>query len=60
MPGEVRIRVRYRTYATPWFDYLMVSKEEMAGILEDTGWGITGILASDTPAYVAIIEKRGT
>ncbi len=56
----MRIRVRYRTYVTPWFDYLMVSKEEMEEILEDTGWGVTRILESDTPAYIAVIEKQGT
>ncbi len=59
MPWHVRIRVRYRTYATPWFDYLMVSKGEMEEILDDTGWGVAESLESDTPAYIAVIKKRG-
>jgi hypothetical protein len=25
MPGQARIRVRYKKYVTPWFDLLMVS-----------------------------------
>src|SRR5437667_8471402 len=27
MPGELTIRVRYKKYTTPWFDYLIVSKK---------------------------------
>jgi len=56
MPGQVRIRVRYRKYVNPWFDYLFVSKEEMAWVLEDTGWVATRFLdAGDL--YIAVIEK---
>ncbi len=59
MPGQVRIRVRYRKYVTPWFDYLLVSKQEMRNILNGTGWGIERTLTSSkSPAYVAIIEKH--
>lgn len=57
MPGQVRIRIRYETYVTPWFDYLLVSPGEMAGVLEGTGWSIERILKSGTPAYIAIIRK---
>ncbi len=57
MPGQVRIRVRYRRHATPWFDYLMVSKEEMRGILADTGWRVSGFLDSEGSPYIAVIEK---
>jgi len=27
MPGEMKLRVRYKKYKTPWFGYLIVSKE---------------------------------
>ncbi len=57
MSGQLSIRVRYKKQATPWFDYLLVSKEEMKGILEGTGWKIRRIIAPSTPLYVAIIEK---
>jgi hypothetical protein len=57
MPGQVRIRIRYQTYVTPWFDYLLVSPSEMEGVLEGTGWSIERILKSRGPAYVAIIRK---
>jgi hypothetical protein len=59
MPGQVRMRIRYLTYATPWFDYLLVSKEEMMKILRGTSWRIKRIIPSKkSPAYVAIIEKE--
>ena len=58
MSGQIRIRVRFRDRATPWFDYLMVSQEELAGLLEGTGWRIARILDSDD-TYVAVIEKVG-
>jgi hypothetical protein len=61
MPGQVRIRIRYLTYASPWFDYLLVSRREMIKILHGTGWRIKRfILSKRSPAYVAIIEKEKT
>jgi SAM-dependent methyltransferase len=57
MPGQVRIRIRYETYVTPWFDYLLVSPDEMAGILDGTGWSIERILKSSGAPYIAVIRK---
>jgi SAM-dependent methyltransferase len=57
MPGQIRIRVRYRLHATPWFDYLMVSPEELAGILEATGWTLGQTIESED-TYIAVIEKE--
>jgi hypothetical protein len=36
LPGQLRIRIRYRRFQSAWFDYLLVSQEEMNGILQDT------------------------
>jgi SAM-dependent methyltransferase len=58
MVGQIRIRVRYQKYATPWFDYLMVSKEEMENILDGTDWRVTKFIDSDGPVYVAVIDKK--
>jgi len=58
MGGQVRMRVRYKKYATPWFDYLMVSKDEMENILDGTGWKVAKYIDSEGPAYIAIIEKK--
>jgi SAM-dependent methyltransferase len=57
MGGQVRIRIRYRCYMTPWMDYLFVSKKELAAILEGTGWRATRFFDADGGRYVAVIEK---
>jgi SAM-dependent methyltransferase len=56
MSGQIRIRVRYRDQATPWFDYLMVSQQELEGLLDGTGWQLDRVLESED-TYVAIIDK---
>jgi hypothetical protein len=58
MAGQIKRRVRYKKYATPWFDYLLVSQKEMTGIVEGTGWKISKFIESkDRPQYIAVIEK---
>ena len=56
MSGQIRLRVRYRDHATPWFDYLMVSQDELEGLLDATGWQLDRVLESED-TYVAIIDK---
>ncbi len=58
MAGQVRISVRYRRYATPWFDYLFVSRDEMRKILDGTGWKASHFLSSKGPMDIAIIQKQ--
>jgi len=58
MARQVRIRIRYRKYVTPWFDYLLVSKGEMREILENTGWEARDFLDGQEGLYIAIIEKE--
>ncbi len=57
MAGQLRLRVRYLTHATPWFDYLLVSKDEMRQIVAGTGWRISRCFDSKRSVYVAVIEK---
>jgi hypothetical protein len=57
MSGQVRIRVRYEMYVGKWFDYLIVSREEMEQILLGTGWKIREFLNSGGPQYAPIIAK---
>jgi len=57
MGGQARIRVRFGKYATKWFDYLMVSKEEMEEIISGTGWKVRKFIDSEGADCVAIIEK---
>ena len=59
MPGQLRIRLRYRHLATPWLDWLQVSEMELVELLDGTGWRLARTLGSG-PSYVAIIEKAAT
>ncbi|MGQ9609581.1 MAG: class I SAM-dependent methyltransferase [bacterium] len=58
MPGQAKIRVRYERYSTPWFDYLLVSKDEMINVVNGTGWKIDNFISSDGSAYIGIITKE--
>ena len=60
MSGQVRIRLRYEKYAGKWFDYLMVSREEMEQILLGTKWKIGEFMESGGSHYIAIITKTLT
>ncbi len=57
MPGQLKIRVRYQTYITPWFDYLLVSPREMERLLKGTGWRVAKTFRSKGSAYAAVIER---
>jgi len=58
MSGQVRIRVRYQGYKGKWFDFLMVSKEELTQILSNTGWKVRKFLDTGASYYTAIIKKE--
>jgi len=58
MAGQLRLRVRFRKFVGRWFDYLIVSREEMEEILKGTGWKIKEFVDSDGSAYIAVIEKE--
>ncbi len=58
MGGQLRIRVRFKKYVTPWFDYLMVSKKEMKEILKDTGWQVHRFLVGKNGMYIAVLVKK--
>lgn len=57
LSGQIRIRIRYKNYNTPWFDYLYVSKIEMKQIIEGTGWHIGNYIDTPGPGYIAVLEK---
>ena len=59
MSGQLKLRIRYRQYATPWFDYLFISKAEIEDLLDGTAWRVEHYIdAANTPTYVAILSKR--
>ena len=56
MAGQIRIRIRHRAAATPWFDYLLVSPDEMAELAESGGWRVRRFVRDDGPLYVGVLE----
>lgn len=58
MAGQIRLRIRYKNCIGEWFDYLMVSKNEMKEILKGTGWKVKKFIYSRGPVYIAVIEKK--
>jgi hypothetical protein len=58
LPGQLRIRIRYRRIKGAWFDYLRVSQEEMNGILQGTAWVVTDFIDDSDGIYAAILKKR--
>jgi SAM-dependent methyltransferase len=58
MAGQIRLRIRYKQLATPYYDYLFVSKAELNRILQGTGWHVARWIDSQGPAYSAIIGRN--
>ena len=57
MQGQVRIRIRYRRRATPWFDLLNVSSAELDGLTAGTGWRLARVVEGEPPDFYAVLEK---
>ena len=57
MGGHLRIRIRHGSHATPWFDYLLASPEEMASLAEGTGWELTRVIDEDEHVYIGVLER---
>jgi hypothetical protein len=58
LSGQSRIRIRYRGYVTPWFDYFRITPGELSDLLDGTGWAIHRLLQSEDGLYVAVIDKQ--
>ena len=57
MPGQLRLRVRYRRAATPWFDYLIATPDEMRELAEAGGWRLARVVPGEDGVYVGVLEK---
>ena len=57
--ASFRLRIRYRDLIGPWFEYLIVSPDEMAEIVEGTGWEIRHLIRDEDSVYVAVLEHPG-
>ena len=58
MSGQLRIRVRYKNVIGNWFDYLLVSKDELREILNGTGWGIERFIDGNEGQYIMLLRKE--
>ncbi|HEX2505778.1 MAG TPA: class I SAM-dependent methyltransferase [Gaiellaceae bacterium] len=52
-----RIRVRFQSYASPWFRYAMVAPEEVEPLVRGTGWRVARMLDDGSPRYGIVLEK---
>jgi len=58
MAGQLRIRVRFKGYVGNWFDYLLVSKNELEEILKNTGWQIRRFIDGNDGQYIMLLGKQ--
>ncbi len=56
-PGQIRMRVRYRTVATNWFDYLFVSPDELHELANAAGWHLEEF-TEPAPTYMAVLRPN--
>ncbi|MEV1288417.1 methyltransferase domain-containing protein [Micromonospora sp. NPDC049679] len=57
--GQLRLRLRYRELGTDWFDYLVCTPQELAGLVEDGPWRLVDVDLTDAPYYLATLHLAG-
>jgi SAM-dependent methyltransferase len=60
MGGQARLRVRHRHRASPWFDYLFVSREELRCLADRGGWRVVRFIPETGPRYIAVLELQAS
>jgi SAM-dependent methyltransferase len=58
MAGQIRIRIRHGKTIGQWFDYLLVSQNELKKIVSGTAWQVTRIISDTAPGYTVVLKKR--
>ncbi len=53
-----RIRVRFRTHASPWFRYVMLAPDEVGPLVDGSGWRVARLLDDGSPRYGIVLEKE--
>lgn len=57
MPGQLKLRVRFKNIIGDWMDYLFVSPQEMKDIVKGTSWKVEKIISKNSSRYIAILKK---
>jgi SAM-dependent methyltransferase len=57
-PGLVRIRIGFREEFDDWWELLLVGRGELAQLLEQTGWFISGTYDIGDANFVVTLTKR--
>ena len=57
-PGLVRLRVGFQGAFGEWFQFLFMSEEELAEIIEPIGWAIFNVYSSGGSDYIAVLGKK--
>jgi len=57
-PGLVKIRICFRGECDGWFELLMVGEDELAEVLDPTGWTLEKVYRSEVANFTAILKKR--
>lgn len=60
MAGQLRLRIRHGMYVGRWFDYLLVSPDEMRTLAKSGGWTVETVIGPDEPDpsyYVGVLRK---
>ena len=57
MGGQIRIRIRHQDMATPYFDYLFATVDELRTLLQGTPWTLAEY-EQDGPGYGVVLRKQ--
>ena len=57
LPGQIRLRVRHQNLATPWFDYLFASVDELRALLDGSAWTLKRCETAGA-GYLAMLQLR--
>lgn len=58
MAGQLRCRIRFEDLATPWFDYLKCSLEELEELLVGTAWRLGAADMDEYPLYCVELHLK--
>jgi SAM-dependent methyltransferase len=59
LPGQVRMRLRYRAWSSPWFDRLLMSADELARlIVTNEDWAVDSCSEPDDVGFFLAVLRR--